>query len=309
MGLTVSSFPVKEAGKNIFAGEEEVNIVFKREDISVVSTEQGIDGTLLINLNGDVSNELNIGEWIYLKSELYDSTCQVLEIGTNQLRVDKQWVGNEEESGGYVNYKQNYFVELDVTDSVNYLIKTIPFTLRDSGTPNGIIDIDLAIINDLNVLKFPMFNEIYEMQSSRIKFKVRYREVYRELTNDYAAIDDAIIIIPARKIGKIEGFNNNFDEPKYYSNYPNGATYLHSDSDPEANDNIIMYYDELDINKDTIKENTEMGRIGARTSYGNIFLPLITLRLLNNTEYISLDVKNTALQQFSDEFSNEFKKN
>lgn len=307
MSLVVSDYPVKNVGQNIFAGDSPVEVTFVREDLQIVSTEQGSDNTIIINVTTDLTSVLNAGEYVYLKSEVYDLSGEVLELTATGIRINKQWIG-EDTAGGFINYKQNYYVELDIINPLNDLDKILPFTLRDDGDEKGNIKIDLSIINDLNSIDFPAFLEFYEMIESRVKFDIKYREIWRESPSTaYIRINDPIIIFPAKIDGGIEKFSNGFDLPEYYKGYPNGAVFLHSDSDPLASDDIVAYYDELDINKDTIKANQEVGTLAAREVYGRLFAPLVDLPLLENTEYLTLKTEAAAIPEFSPiDFTNDF---
>ena len=308
MSINIVDYPVKSVGKNVFAGKSPVQIKFKREDEPITGTGLGDDGNLLITLTADLTNSLNVGEYVYVNSEDYDTTAKVLEITSTTVLVEFQWLGLPT-TGGYINYKQNYYLELDLIRPENEAAKILPFTLRDNGTPSGNIVIDLSVVNDLNELNYPDYKVFSEMEDSRVKFDIRYREEWRESSNSpYLRISDPIIIYPALKSGAIEDFSNEFDLPEYYKGYPNGAVFLHSDSAPLGAPLLIAYYDEKDINGDILKLNQKIGELAGLEVYGRLFAPLEDLPLLTDTKFITLKTESTNIPEFSpDDFTNDFK--
>lgn len=306
MSLSIIDYPVKSIGQNIFGGLSPIEIKFKREDLSVVDTELGVNGTLIINIGAGNISALNVGEYVYLKSENYDLSAEVLEITNDFIRVDYQWSNST--AGGYINYKQDYYIEIETINPENELIKILPFTLTDDGDNEGNITIDLSIINDLNKLELPSF-VIGEMTDSRVKFDIKYREIWRESTETaYLRVTDPIIIYPAKETGTIEDFTNGLDQPEYYVGYPNRALFLHSDSDPLGGELLAFYIDELDINKEAIKENSFIGSISAIDNYGRIIAPLVDLDLLDDTEYIDIKKEAENIPEYSDEYNDEYQK-
>jgi hypothetical protein len=306
MSIAVIDYPVKAVGQNVFGGNSPVEITFKREDVAVVDTEQGVDNTVIINLGSDITSSINVGESVYLSSESYDLTAVVLQTDSAFIRIATEWVENTDD--GYLNYKQNYYTELDIIDPSNENIKILPFTLRDDGDEKGNIIIDLSIINDLNAIDFPDYSAVNEMADSRVQFDIRYREIWREsLATAYTRITDPIIIYPAKETGQIEAFSNGFDNPEYYKGYNNGAVFLHSDADPLGSVSIVFYYDEKDINKQTIKPNQKIGELAAQEVYGRLFAPLVDLVLLPETEFITLRSEAADIPEFSPtDFTSDF---
>lgn len=306
MSISVESYPVSEAGQNLFPGKSPVEIKFKREDLEIVSTEQGASNTVIINVTTNLTSSLSAGEFIYLNSgDVYDVQAEVISVSATEIRIDTQWLG-EGTTGGYINYKQNWYIELDIIDPDNDAIKIIPFTLRDDGDIEGNVTIDLSIINDLNDDSIPDFDSLAEMADSRVKFDIQYREVWRESTGAYTRITNPIILYPAKDEGTIETFNNNFSEPEYYVGYPNGAIFLHSDGDPLGGDTLYFYYDEKNINKSIIASNRNLGNI-ENSKYGRIFVPLWDLDLLQNTEFITLEKLAVSIPEFNPaDFTSDF---
>jgi hypothetical protein len=307
MSLSTVSYPVPSPGLNVFGGGAPVEIKFLRNDAPVVDTEAGDNNTVIVNLGGNITGSLNVGEYVYLNSgDVYDVAAEALEVENTYIRLDTQWIENTVD--GYINYKQNYYVELDLINPDNENIKILPFTLRDDGDEAGNINIDLSIVNDLNAIEFPDYSAVNEMGESRVKFDIRKREIWRESQSTaYSRITDPIIIYPAKETGTIEAFTNGFSEPEYYVGYPNGAVYLHSDDDPAGDLLIIFYFSEQDINKQTIKSNSEIGQLDAQDVYGRLFIPLNNLTLLSNTEYITLYSESAAIPEFNPaDFTSDF---
>jgi len=305
--VTVESYPVLSLGQNVFPGNSPVEIGFKREDIVVVDTEQGIDNTVIINLGSDITGSLNVGEYVYLSSEIYETSSEVLETNAAYIRIDTQWLGAGS-TGGYLNYKQNWNIELDLVNPLNDAIKVLPFTLRDNGDNAGNVLIDLSIVNDLANIQVPTFVAIAELTNQRTKFDIKWREIWREsLATVYTRITDPIIIITAKDQPTIEAFNNDFTEPEYYVGYKNGAVFIHSDVAPGFLTNVNFYYDELDINKAVIRANQLIGSVTSANVWGKIFVPLFDLPLLSDTYYIDLKTETALLPEFSaTDFTNDF---
>jgi hypothetical protein len=306
MSVSVIDYPVKIAGQNIFPGNSPLEVTFKREDLQITSIEQGAGNTIVINVPIDVTSSLNVGEYIFLNSFTLNVTAEVLEISTTQIRINSQWLFNNDD--GYINYKQNYYLEIDTVSDVNVNIKILPFTLTDDGKANGEIIFDLSIINDLNPVNFPKFTGSTGLGGdTAIKFNIRYREQWRELNGGaYAFINNPMIITPAIILGEVEQFTNAFSEPQYYVGYPNGAVYLHSDSDPAGGEFYNFYYDELDLNKDSIRNNMPFGTF-LSVNYGKIFALMYNLDLLEGTEYVQIRAEVGTLPEYNpEEYSEEY---
>jgi len=305
MAVTIASYPVTIAGQNVFAGYSPVNIAFFRNDLAITGTSQGIDNTVVINITTDITTELNIGDFLYLNSEDYDVFAEVMEVEPIYIRINTQWLGAGS-TGGYINYKQNWYLELELINPLNELAKVLPFTLRDNGSNEGNVVIDLSIVNDLNRTLIPSYASINEITIQRKKFDIKYREVYREGTTAYTRITNPIIIIPAKEQTTLETFGNSFSEPEYYKGYPNGAVFTHSDTSPIFANNINFYFDQLNINKNIISGNNQLGIIDAGT-FGKIFVPLVALDLLSECEYIDLKTSDANIPEFNPlDFTNDF---
>lgn len=307
MSLALIDYPVKAVGQNLFAGFSPIKIGFKREDIIITDTEIGVNNTVIVNFTFIPVNSIKIGEYIYLYSPPYNLVAEVLEVNVNFLRINTQWIGNT--TGGYINYKQNWYAELEIINPENEDDKILPFTLQDDGNKEGVVIIDLSVINDLNALEVPFFDGApYEMADSRIKFDIRYREVWREdKVNSFTRIENPIIIIPAKTMGVIEEFNNKFDEPQYYKGYNNGAVFLHSDDAPSGDNRVVFYFDEKDRNKQVINPDQYIGQIDALETYGRLFVALKNLVLLENTDYITLKIEGSGIPEYNPlEYSGEY---
>jgi hypothetical protein len=260
VGITLLTYPVTvSSGKtrNIFAGFAPVEITLKREDTAIVGISQGVGNKVLISITGDISSNLQVGEWVYVYSEgtnfTYDGVYQILTVAYSSpntaITVDYDYIENG--TSGYCNYKQNWFLESKLVNEDNNDILQYPQLLQTDGNPNGNIEINVSMLVDF------LTNEIkttsQEITNSRKKCKVMYREVWREnATNSFTLINQiTIIIIYAAENFEIESFINNFEIPKIWDGYPFWLNLLHSDLN-EVEKRISVSFDELDINQANI---------------------------------------------------------
>jgi hypothetical protein len=282
--LSLVEYPViTDSGivKNTFAGFDDVEISFKREDIVIVSITQGTDNYIQIRVVGDISTELNLGEWIYCYSPAttltYDFTAKVLSVGFSAgfttILVEEPFI--ELSSGGYLNYKQNYFVEAQLVNPDNTDILIIPNSISDDGNASGEISINVNIPVDLLCQEFSLASG--EIVGSRVKFKVKYRENYRDNTDlAFTLINDySIILIYSTENAEAEKIANAFDEPIFWSGYPNALLLAHSD-DNAGGERIDVKFSELDINK-------------------NVLVPEFIIETFNLNDYGMLQVSTSAL--------------
>lgn len=290
MALTLVSNPVvTESGvvKNLFAGFLPVEFVFKREDLAVSACGQGSDNKLLITIGVDLSNDISIGDFVYAYSEganyTYDGSGEVLEITATTITIDVDFIENS--TGGYINYKRNYFVEAELVNEDNADVKVLPFLLRDDGDNAGNITIDTSIANDKNELQFEY--ALQALGDARLKFRFQYREVWEDSNESFTLVPDELILYFGTEQGVIESFVQELDDAFIYEGYPFGGIILHSDAN-NGGDNLSLLYDELDINKQAIDSNNVIGVISS-DDYGQIFVNLDKSNTYNeNTEYIKL---------------------
>ena len=278
MALTLVTNPVQTVSGevlNLFAGFDDVEFIFKREDLQSTLIEQGVDDTIKVNLSTDLSSYLEVGDSVYLYAEAfsqdynYDDTYEVLEVDTNFVRLDGDFT---DQASGYINYKKNYYVEMNIVSPVNNDIKLIPFTLRDDGDSEGNITIDISIVNDLNKFDFLEEDEFtgndgLVMEDARIKIQVQYREVYDEATGSYTTVTDEIILVYCATQPESEEILNSLTLPEVYKGYPFFFTLNHSDSNVTL-EAVNVYYDTLDLNKYDIDVNNLMKRFSAARDYG-----------------------------------------
>lgn len=260
MSLALNTYPVFTKDGiiyNIFPGYMPLNVTFIRQDVAIVGISQGANNKVLITINSDLTDLVDIGEGVYVYSVgatyTYDVAAKVLDFnwtGVNtELTIDATFI--EISSGGYCNYLQDWLTEVQLVDESNSDILLFNATLSDDGDSAGNVSIDVSIIVDL---LDQYIREIgREVEEGRIKFKVQYRESYRDnRDNAYTLIDDTpLIVYFGAEDVKPETFVNAFDNPVLWSGYLTGISFLHSDAN-YATQRIRIEFDELDINKDNI---------------------------------------------------------
>ena len=168
-----------------------------------------------------------------------------------------------------MNYKQNYSVELKVISTENTAIDLLGFSLFDDGTPSGNIKIDTSIIVDFT--RQSIIETSQEDEQSRIKYNVKYREVWEDNENNvFISIDGPIIAFYATEESDQETFLNPITTPKYYLGYTQGIGFLHSDADDGDGEGVRILYDELDINQDNITSDNIIKAFN-ENAFGNLF--------------------------------------
>lgn len=260
MSVSLTSYPVvTSSGKvrNIFAGFSAVELEFKREDIAIVSVTQGANNKILIDILGDFTTDLNVGEWVYLFAEgatfTYDNSFQIIDITFNspntEITVDGDYIENA--TSGYTNYKQNWFLESKLVNPDNNDVKNYPQLLQNDGNPNGEVEVNTSMLVDF--LKNEILETSQEITSGRQECKVMYREVWREDdAQSFILVDqEPIIIIFAAENSEIEDFTSEFETPKIWEGYSFFINILHSLQN-SVGQRIAITFDEIDINKDDI---------------------------------------------------------
>ncbi|MCK5613025.1 hypothetical protein KAR91_64730 [Candidatus Pacearchaeota archaeon] len=260
MSVALTSYPVvTSSGKvrNIFAGFQAVELEFKREDIAIVTVSQGANNKILIDISGDFTTDLNVGEWVYLFAEgatfTYDNSFQILDVTFNspntEITVNGDYIENA--STGYCNYKQNWFLEAKLVNPDNNDILNYPQLLQNDGNPNGEIEVNVSMLVDF--LKNEILSSSQEITDGRQECQVMYRESWREDDTDtFTLVDqESIIIIFAAEDSEIEDFVNGFEIPKMWEGYPFLLNVLHS-LENYSGERVSISFDELDINKDDI---------------------------------------------------------
>ncbi len=260
MSVTLTSYPVvTSSGKvrNIFAGFSAVELEFKREDIQIVDISQGANNKILISITGDITGNLNIGEWVYLFSQgatfTYDNNYQIIDVAfsspNTEITVNGEYI--ESSVSGYVNYKQNWFLESKLVNIDNNNILNYPQLLQNDGNPNGEVEVNTSMLADF--LKNEILLSSQEITEGRQDCKIMYREVWREDdTQSFILVDqEPIIIIFAAENSEIEDFVNGFEIPKMWNGYPFLLNILHS-LENSVGQRIDVTFDELDVNEDNI---------------------------------------------------------
>lgn len=256
MALTLLDNPVKTVlgvVQNLFAGFKPIQFIFKREDAEVVSVGSGVDNNVQIFMLTDIQAFINVGEFLYLSAPFdnglgeYDISAEVVSLAVNTVTINTQFINNA--SSGYINFKQNYSVEMQILNPINLLPTVVDFNLQDDGNIQGDITIDVGIMNDLNNQEIVFANGIIE--DERNKFRVEYREVFRDSNLPFTSVADEIIPQYATQQFETEEFINELPLPRIYQGYNNGLMLSHSDSN-QVDDSIVVTYDELDLNQQDV---------------------------------------------------------
>ena len=295
MPVTLTKYPVTiSSGKvrNIFAGFNPVELEFKREDIAIIDVSQGLDDKILISISGDITANLTIGEYIYLysvgTSYVYDGSFQIIDLDysnpNTEITVDGDFI--EVSTGGYCNYKQNWYLEAKLVDPDNNNIKVYPQILQNDGNPNGMVEINTSMLVDL--LKNEIKETSQQIYNARKSCQVMYREVYREDDNDITKFtlvnQTPIIIIFAAENKEIEDFICGFDTPRIYAGYPFWINLLHSLFNYSGMRAKILF-DELDINENSITTNNLLINFNA-SNFG-----ILQANFKDNTKIIEQNTK------------------
>lgn len=260
MSVVLTSYPVTTSSgkvRNIFAGFAPVELEFKREDVQIVDVSQGIDNKILISITGNITGNLNIGEWIYLYSvgttytynDSFQITSLVFSSPNTEITVEGDFI--EVATGGYCNYRQNWFLEAKLVNQKNNDILVYPQLLQNDGSPSGIVEVNTSMLVDF--LNNEILSSSGEVTNARQDCKVMYRESWREDDSaTFTLIDqEPIIIIYAAEDSEINNFVNGFENPRIYEGYPFFLNILGSIESLEEK-RISVLFDELNINKTSI---------------------------------------------------------
>jgi len=317
MSLTLLSYPTYEAdGKiyNIFGGysKDGIAIELKREDIPVVDTTLGADNNVVVRVSGDITANLNQFDSVYLSSGDYDKGGVVRSAtygGTyTEIETNIDWIGAA--SGGYLNYKQNWFIEAKLVRPDNALAKVVDSTIKTSGNPAGDVTINVENPVDLLDREYPLESGV--IKTASIKYRVYYREVWRGDTSPaYAPISslatgidtgvyDIINVLSATN-PEPETILNDKTLPVSFVGYPGGLTFTHSVLNESGNnDRLLVYFDELDINKNIITEDVFL-RDFPSNSEGVFFISSedIDYTFNQNTRYVNVKIYLESIADYS----------
>lgn len=270
MSVSLTKYPVTEiSGKinNTFAGFSAVELEFQREDIQIISVGSGVDAQIAITVLGNLTSVLNVAEWLYLyavgSTYTYDLQGKIVTVvysaPNTVITISEPYI--ESSTSGYVNYKQNWFLESKLVDADNNAILKYKKLLSDDGTAAGVVNVNCSMLVDS--LSNEILTKSGEVTNSRKECKVMYREVWREddaqsfilvgatPTVDFDTIP--IVITYAADNSTIESFVNEFETPIMWQGYPFSLALLHSTAN-NSDEKVEVNFDELDINKDNITE-------------------------------------------------------
>lgn len=291
MALTLVSHPVGSDSSKIFAGFQKCNVIFKREDLQIDSVESGAGG-IKINVTTDLTAYLSIGDTIYVSSESYNSSGQILGITAGDITINVPYIETTE--GGYINYKKNYFVELQCVDKNLPDSNLLPFSLESDGDAAGNISIDVSIVNELSTQRGLIASGL--VSQSVKEFEIKYREVYKGSSNEFTLVDGKLIILLyAIDTPTVMTILNKLEEPKLYLGYPGAITIALKSLG--ASSEIELTYNELDINKEKIISGT-MGILSAAKA-GFLIWPWPANKSLNKqTKYIEFNMSAESTFDF-----------
>jgi hypothetical protein len=269
MSLTLISNPITtdESGNlvNMFPGFKPVEFIFKREDQQITGVDEDVSGNVEVTIESvDLTSLINVGQPIYLYSEgslyTYDVSAEVLSInlvgGDTIIVIDSPYYRIN--TGGYINYRRNYFVESNLIDTLNSA-PLFNYYLTNDGDNAGNITVDINVANDLTSKPFTLASGAE--QNGRVKLLYQYREVYEGSSNSFTTITDEIIICYARNDFQIEEVISGLTEPKIYKGYPFPVGIYHTQENESGSAPRILF-DELNINKNTITNNNVLFGFG-----------------------------------------------
>lgn len=314
--ISLVSHPVATvSGKiqNMFAGFGEVNIEFKREDLNIFDVSSGPDNKILITLTGDFTANLFVGEWLYLyaigTNYTYDNSFKIISINFSspdtEIVVDGDFI--EGSTTGYINYKQNYFIEAKLVNVDNNGIKQYPELITDDGNAKGEININVSA--PVDYLNSNILENSGLVSNSVNRFKVMYREVWREnKTESFVLIDDEpIYILYNAELNDIEKINNKLEEPIIWEGYPFSFSVFHS-LENNSGLRLDVSFNEADINKNNITTDNYLSRFRA-SDFGQLQANFNdkTTELNENTRYIKFNLNVIELSDYdSTEYSSEY---
>lgn len=290
MALILITNPVGSGSSKFFAGFQKCNVVFKREDLAIDSIESG-SGGIKINVSTDLTSVLSAGDAIYVYSKgasyTYDGVGIVIGITSGDITVDIPYI--QTATGGYINYKKNWYVELQCVDPVLSDANLLPFSLESDGDAAGNVIIDVSIVNELNVRRGEIA-EGYETSTVK-KFEIKYREVYDGSSNSFTLVDNKLFIMLCCIDVPDEDILNQFDEPQLYLGYPAAiATAIKAHAESST---VEMTYKELDINKAEVSNGT-LGSLAADVDGFNIWKWETTQSVQDSTQFIELSISGAS---------------
>jgi len=307
MSLTLVNVPMS-AGNNLLSGFLKQEIDFIREDIDVISVTSGTDALALITVAGNITANLKVSEYVYLYSEttnlFYDLSAAVITITYSApntlILINTPYT--QTGAGGYMNYYQNYFVEAALVSIYNDNYEILPFRLRADGNPAGLIKIDISAANDINVSDYAL-NTGGVLELSRNKFKVKYRQSWREsaaqaFTSISSPNNGEFIMVYSTMEIVNDTIINRLGLPKFYYGYPNSVIFAHTDYD-FANKKVSAKFDELDLNRNTIISDNLIRNFDA-FDFGHLAASTgdISLTLDSNTKFVKVHFDEVSVVDY-----------
>jgi hypothetical protein len=307
--LTLINYPVNyNSGKvdSILPGFSSQIVEFKRVDTNIFSIGAGLNNKISVTISNEyLTSELNINEFVYIYSTTtnykYDGVFKVLDIilfgNDTVILLDTEFL-EIPTNNGYINYKQNYYVEYKLVDVSNNNIMVYPNLLSNDGLSNGVIKLNVS--NIVDYLKSDILEISGGLISASSRFKIMYREVYRENeTNIFTLLDELPIIVLycADKIN-VETISNNFNEPKIWAEYPFFINFIHS-TENNSGTQIDVMFSELDINKNILTTDNFIN-VFDNDLFGILQINFNdkTKVIENETEYISFVLNDSILPDY-----------
>ena len=302
MSLNLVKYPVTTTSQinNLFAGFLPVNLEYKREDAQIVSVGAGANGKIQVVISGDITASLNVNEWVYLyaKGNLfdYDNSYQVIDISYSNpntfITLDSDFIENA--SIGYLNYKQNYFVEAKLVNPTNEKVMAYSDVLEINGSASGDVVINANALVD--GLTDTISESSQEITSARNICKVAYREVWREnqINTFTVQFGEPLVIVYAAENIETEKFINNQNEPTIFAGYEFIINSAHTNEN-NTGQKIGVSFDELDINKANITTDNALSEFESK-DFGilqaNFSENIIAIN--GNTQFIKFNLITTA---------------
>lgn len=319
MAISITSRPIKNiestSNSNWNASENPVIYGIKREDQQINFTEQGAGNAVQINLTVNLTSVISQGDSIYLGSGVYAQGGKVVTITATTILTDIPFIQNT--TGGYINFRKNYRVEIDFIDPATGLSK---FRKRLSvrTRPDGSL-IQEVQEKSKNLL---VSEDDYDYETSNFKDPNLSTGFYITLTEKYEGFDppNPVVIdsdfpiyltLSAKQIGDIFGSNmaqyftsadpvseenrakflTRFDEIPYWPGWPFDIQFIYSD---KLKDNIVY--------KEEVYKDFEGNVLDTRIVYLDSSQHSGVNRLLfeedvpEGTECIEVTIKNQGVQ-------------
>ena len=275
MSLTVQTNPISSVSvenPNIFPGFKPLEFTFQRKDITIdgyrrTSPTADYDQykyIYYIYLDVDPNPLVSVGEEVYLYirdgSTILSGYYQVLEISNNpiwpsydsiilgEIKEDPPLIDDFDDGvfgapdDYYLNYKQNYYVEINTQNLLGY-------NLKDFGGDNGIYTIDISILNDLNELTFPESDGLISEMVTGLN--VQYRETYTGSSDSWTPIGQ-LYIIYAYVDPVVNDINHFLEKAIIVEGYYRSAITIITSSDIAESSNLAIQIIEYDEDNTTL---------------------------------------------------------